>query len=71
MIYETDFTTLVLIIILYTLISIITVFGNTLTIIVIQKNRRMQNVTNYFISNLALADIVIGLFVTPFIVSFD
>ena len=30
----------------------------------------MHNVTNYFILNLALADIVIGLFATPFQVEF-
>ncbi|KZC10314.1 Tachykinin-like peptides receptor 99D [Dufourea novaeangliae] len=33
---------------------------------IIATSRRMQNVTNFFIANLALADIVIGLFAIPF-----
>ena len=52
--------------ILYGSISIISVFGNALIIIVVLKNKRMKSVTNYFITNLALADIVIGLFAAPF-----
>lgn len=31
----------------------------------------MQNVTNFFIANLALADIVIGLFAIPFQVKYE
>ena len=54
---------------LYGLISFISVVGNCLIIYVVAKNKRMQNVTNYFISNLALADVVIGMFATPFQVS--
>jgi hypothetical protein len=59
-----------LISILYGAISIISVMGNFLIILVVMKNRPMQTVTNYFICNLALADIVIGIFVIPFQVSF-
>lgn len=63
--YQTSMATLVFVIVAYTLISIVTVCGNALTIFVIVKNKKMHDVTNYFISNLAIADIIIGLFVTP------
>ena len=52
--------------VLYGTISIISVFGNALIIIVVFRSKRMQCVTNFFISNLAVADVVIGLFATPF-----
>jgi leucokinin receptor len=64
--YHTSLWTLILVIVLYTTISVITVCGNSLTLFVIIKNKKMQDVTNNFISNLAIADIVIGLLVTPF-----
>ena len=64
--YETNPIILIFIIILFTLISLIIVFGNSMTIFVILRNKKMQNITNYFITNLAIADIIIGLFVTPF-----
>ena len=40
--------------------------GNSLVITIVLTSRRMQTVTNYFIANLALADVVIGLFSIPF-----
>ncbi len=52
--------------ILYGSISIVSVVGNSLIIWTVMANKRMRNVTNYFISNLAMADIVIGVLVTPF-----
>ena len=64
--YHTSTVTLVLLILLYSFISLVTVLGNLLTIFIIVNNKKMQDVTNYFISNLAIADTVIGLFVTPF-----
>ena len=48
------------------LVSIISVFGNCLIIYVVIRNKRMHNVTNYFITNLAFVDIIISLFSTPF-----
>ena len=53
----------------YGTISVLSVFGNGLIIWAVLGNKRMHNVTNYFISNLALADVVIGVFATPFQVS--
>ena len=56
----------VLLAILYGSISLIAVLGNGLVIFVIAKKRKMQTVTNIFIANLAFADVIIGMFSTPF-----
>ena len=56
----------VLLAILYGSISLIAVLGNGLVIFVIAKNRKMQTITNIFIANLALADVIIGMFSIPF-----
>jgi hypothetical protein len=53
----------------YGSVSVMAVVGNCLVMWIVATSRRMQNVTNCFIANLALADIVIGLFVIPFQVS--
>ena len=53
----------------YGSVSFVAVVGNCLVMWIVATSRRMQNVTNCFIANLALADIVIGLFVIPFQVS--
>lgn len=50
----------------YYLISIVSIFGNSLIILAIGMNKSMHNVTNYFITNLAVADIIISIFCTPF-----
>ncbi|PBC25231.1 Tachykinin peptides receptor 99D [Apis cerana cerana] len=63
---EVPTAVLVLLSILYGTISFLAVVGNSLVIWIISTSRRMQNVTNFFIANLALADIVIGLFAIPF-----
>jgi hypothetical protein len=53
----------------YGSVSVMAVVGNCLVMWIVATSRRMQNVTNCFIANLASADIVIGLFVIPFQVS--
>ncbi|KAG8265472.1 neuropeptide Y receptor activity protein [Homalodisca vitripennis] len=50
----------------YGTISVVAVVGNSLVMWIVATSRRIQNVTNCFIANLALADIVIGLFAIPF-----
>lgn len=57
---------IVLLSIFYGSISIIAVIGNSLVIWIVATTRQMQTVTNLFIANLALADVVIGMFVIPF-----
>ncbi|CAF0886356.1 unnamed protein product, partial [Brachionus calyciflorus] len=49
----------------YFSISTISIIGNLLIIYVVVSNKRMHNVTNYFITNLALVDIIISVFSTP------
>jgi hypothetical protein len=49
----------------YYSVSVISIFGNVLIIYVVTCNKRMHNVTNYFITNLAFVDIIISVFSTP------
>ncbi|XP_070176105.1 substance-P receptor-like [Littorina saxatilis] len=51
---------------LYGSISLLAVLGNSLVIVIIVRNRRMHTVTNIFIANLAVADVIIGMFSIPF-----
>ncbi|RNA42693.1 substance-P receptor [Brachionus plicatilis] len=64
--YQTSKCMLFFLSILYGTISLVSVIGNSMIILVVYRNKKMRSVTNYFISNLALADLVIGLFATPF-----
>ncbi|XP_013390414.1 adenosine receptor A1 [Lingula anatina] len=53
------------------LIAVVAIFGNSLVIYVVLKNRRLRTVTNYFITNLALADLLVGLIGIPFAILSD
>ncbi|KAJ1528731.1 hypothetical protein ONE63_007121 [Megalurothrips usitatus] len=64
--YDVPVEVIVLLSIFYITISAVAVVGNSLVIWIVAASRGMQNVTNYYIANLALADIVIGLFAIPF-----
>ncbi|XP_070537756.1 histamine H2 receptor-like [Ptychodera flava] len=48
------------------LIIFFTVFGNSLVCLAPVVNRRLRNVTNYFVVSLALADLQLGILVLPF-----
>ncbi|KAK6979649.1 neuropeptide Y receptor type 2 [Biomphalaria glabrata] len=64
--YDVPKGLIVLLAFLYGSISLLAVIGNGLVILVIVKNRRMHTVTNIFIANLAVSDVIIGLFSIPF-----
>ena len=51
---------------LYSLIFLIGVAGNALVCYVVIRNKNMQTVTNIFIMNLALSDILLCMFSVPF-----
>lgn len=50
----------------YILIFVIGILGNALVCYVVFRNRSMQTVTNLFITNLALSDILLCTFSVPF-----
>lgn len=45
----------------YTILILISLIGNTLIVLVVLKNKRMQTTTNYFLVNLAVSDLVVSL----------
>lgn len=45
-----------------------TIFGNVLVILAVKRERTLQNVTNYFIVSLAIADLLVATVVMPFAV---
>ncbi|KAE9548459.1 hypothetical protein FO519_008328 [Halicephalobus sp. NKZ332] len=46
----------------YILVFLSCVFGNSLILVVIISNRNMRTVTNFFLANLAIADLLVGIF---------
>ncbi|CAN0294941.1 unnamed protein product [Lampetra fluviatilis] len=61
-----DGTVKALLIVAYSVIIVISLFGNALVCHVVIKNKRMQSATSMFIVNLAIADIMITTLNTPF-----
>ncbi|ELT88344.1 hypothetical protein CAPTEDRAFT_89772 [Capitella teleta] len=51
-----------LFIILYSIVFICAFIGNILVITVVLKHRRMRTITNFFLANLAVADLAVGIF---------
>lgn len=50
----------------YGLISVCAVVGNLVIVWILCRSSKMKNVTNYFIANLSIADILVGAFAIPF-----
>ncbi|XP_061454342.1 G-protein coupled receptor 83-like [Rhineura floridana] len=55
-----------LLIVAYTIIIVVSVFGNLLVCHVVMRKKRMHSATSLFIANLAVSDIMITLLNTPF-----
>ncbi|XP_029597158.1 cholecystokinin receptor-like [Salmo trutta] len=53
-------------ILLYSLIFLLSVFGNILIIVVLTVNNRMRTVTNSFLLSLAVSDLMMAVFCMPF-----
>lgn len=51
---------------LYILIFVIALFGNGVVCYIVLSTTRMKTVTNYFIVNLAVGDVLMSLFCVPF-----
>ncbi|KAH7952886.1 hypothetical protein HPB49_002328 [Dermacentor silvarum] len=52
-------------ILLYAIIFVCAVVGNSLVIITLVQRRRMRTVTNVFLLNLAVSDLLLGVFCMP------
>ncbi|KAH7978534.1 hypothetical protein HPB49_005812 [Dermacentor silvarum] len=64
--YEVPVEVIVLLSVCYGAISLVAVVGNTFVLWIVATSRRMRTETNYLIANLAISDIIIGLFSIPF-----
>ena len=51
---------------MYAIIFVLGISGNALVVFVVLRNKAMQTITNLFILNLAVSDIMICLFAVPF-----
>lgn len=54
-----------ILVVLFCLLIVITIVGNTLVILSIITTRRLRTVTNCFVMSLAVADWLVGVFVLP------
>ena len=52
---------------LYVLLSFVNIFGNSLILFVIYKNKRIQNTVNLLIANISFSDLVAGIGIYPYL----
>ncbi|KAF0288286.1 Tachykinin-like peptides receptor 99D [Amphibalanus amphitrite] len=64
--YDVPTAVIVVLSVFYGSVSVIAVLGNGLVLWILCTSRRMRTTMNYFIGNLAVADIIIGVFSIPF-----
>ncbi|XP_055500747.1 5-hydroxytryptamine receptor 2A-like [Leucoraja erinacea] len=50
---------------LIVIVIILTIGGNTLVIVAVSLEKKLQNATNYFLMSLAIADMLVGILVMP------
>ncbi|KAG6796368.1 cholecystokinin receptor-like [Apis mellifera caucasica] len=55
-----------LIVPLYGIIFLLSIVGNSLVLITLARNKRMRTVTNVYLLNLAVSDLLLGVFCMPF-----
>ena len=53
------------------IVTAVTITGNGLVLVAIYTNRHLRGTTHYFIANLAVADLLLGVIVLPFSVSLE
>ena len=51
---------------LYTIIFLLAVVGNSLVILTLVQHQRMRTITNVFLLNLAVSDLMLGVLCMPF-----
>lgn len=51
--------------IMFVILITTTIIGNMLVILSLLTTKRLRSVTNYFVFNLAVTDLLVGLFVMP------
>ncbi|XP_060125934.1 adenosine receptor A2a isoform X2 [Zootoca vivipara] len=64
-----DFLADVVYIVLELLIAVLAILGNVLVCWAVCLNSNLQNVTNYFVVSLAVADIAVGVLAIPFAIT--
>jgi leucokinin receptor len=64
--YEASALIIAILAIFYGSISLVSLVGNSLVVIIIAGNKRMQSVTNFLLANLASSDILIAVAAVPF-----
>ncbi|XP_078599784.1 neuropeptide FF receptor 2-like [Branchiostoma floridae x Branchiostoma japonicum] len=63
--YKQPIAIMYLLAVAYGLVFLLCIMGNVLVCVVVAKNKSMRTVTNYFIVNLAVSDLLVGLVCTP------